>query len=247
MWWVSHSWKQSEGESWKEGSGSGGGWEQQQLGEFWRDVKWSTVCNGEWRPRNSQQLPNIIALERTRWPKLFFVLNLVIFLCACFLLPICQKTLFKIFTNMIKKAFVFVQNFLWWEKHRLSDVVRFCLFDHFSTPRTRQGVPIRLLKSHDFVWVNRLGAKRAPEHDNIMSWLIIALSQADNAAIVNSHNIGSRKQRQKLLKWAAFKEKWTGRNMATGNGAWMEKAWHFNQGEVNVHWLPVEEWKCNSL
>lgn len=44
----------------------------------------------------------------------------------------------------------------------------------------------------------QMGSKRVPEHDNIMSLLIIASSQADSGAIVNSYNRGSSKERQKL-------------------------------------------------
>ena len=42
-----------------------------------------------------------------------------------------------------------------------------------------------------------MGSKRASEHDNIMSLLIITFSQADSEAIVNNYNTVAGKERQK--------------------------------------------------
>lgn len=44
-----------------------------------------------------------------------------------------------------------------------------------------------------------MGSKRASEHDNIMSLLIIAFSQADSKAIVNNYNTVAGKERQSLM------------------------------------------------
>lgn len=50
-----------------------------------------------------------------------------------------------------------------------------------------------------------MGRKRASEHDNIMSLLIIAFSQADGEAIVivNSYKIGSGKE-TKTFTWTVL-------------------------------------------
>lgn len=149
------------------------GWTQERREWVWttatlRDGEGSTGCTGEWRPRYSLQLPNRIALKGAGCP--------ILYTFASF-------EYFVVFPSQKQKnPFLFQTPF---------DEKRKILRWHSRFPF--DGV-LDVLRRPVVLCVSRWGAKRASEHDNIMSPLIIALSRADSAAIVNSPNLGCRKQ-----------------------------------------------------